>query len=437
MTKYQLQQSSKFSQIKFMGIPAPTFLLFAAIIWISVGLNLMPSTSFSLMAFLVSIALPLTFIGKNTPFLGKYIGFGALLTIFAPSLLVTIGYITPDMQTSIKTFSNDILIPLNIGLLMCGSMLGKLDRNILIKAMVRYIPVLICSLIATVAVVFVVGPLLGYSLFDSIVVTTFPCLSGGSGAPMINIPTIIKGAGLDGDSYVGLMMAALTLSNIEAIVFSGVLDTVGKLRPSLTGNGTLVRTGINIEANTSVANFDGKISSLHCGLLMAALLYAISTIMATLMKPLINLNYIVWLVLLCLILKSLKVIPREIENSLAWASDLGVGIVLPALMVGIGIGTIDLVGVVEALNPRFFLLVTFVVAAYVAFSMLFGRIFGLYPIESGISVGCCSCNIGGTGDLICCQVSKRLDLYPFASISTRIGGAIALVALGIIIPFVS
>ena len=104
-------------------------------------------------------------------------------------------------------------------------------------------------------------------------------------------------------------------------------------------------------------------------------------------------------------------------------------------MVGIGIGTIDLVGVFQALNFRFFLLVTVVVVAYVVFSMLFGRLFGLYPVESGISVGCCSCNLGGTGDLICCQVAKRLDLYPFASISTRIGGAIALVVLGLVLQF--
>lgn len=436
MSEKETTKLSSFKEMKFMNVPVVLFLVLAVLLWVSVGFGWMPPTSLSLCAFLISVALPLTWLGNKTPFLGKYIGFGALLTIFAPSLLVTCGYINADMQASIKALSNDVLVPLNIGLLLCGSMLGKLDRNVLLKALVRYIPVILLSMAATVAVAFVAGPILGYSVFDSVVITAFPCFSGGSGAPMLNIPLILKEAGYDGDSFIGLMMAALTLSNIEAIVFSGVLDAVGRARPKWTGNGNLVRTGDNIDATAAVTEkFNGKIGSLQAGFLVAAMLFAISNVIAGLLKPIINLNYVVWLILLCLILKVLKVIPKEIENSIAWASDLVVGIVLPALMVGIGIGTIDLVGVFQALNFRFFLLVTLVVVAYVVFSMIFGRLFGLYPVESGISVGCCSCNLGGTGDLICCQVSKRLDLYPFASISTRIGGAIALVVLGLLLQF--
>ena len=426
-----------FKGLKFMNVPAGMFLILAVILWVCVGFGWMPPTSLCLLAFLISIALPLTYIGNKTPFLGKYIGFGALLTIFAPSLLVPIGYITPDMQASIKAFSNDILVPLNIGLLLCGSMLGKLDRTVLLKAMLRYLPVILLSMAATVGIVFLVGPILGYSLFDSVVITAFPCFSGGSGGPTINIPAMLTEAGFDGSTFIGLMMAALTLSNVEAIVFSGVLDSIGKLRPPWTGNGNLVRTGANIDANVTVEKFDGNLGSLQAGVFVAAALFAISTVIAGLMKPIINLNYVVWLILLCLILKIARVIPKHIENAIAWASDLVVGIVLPALMVGIGIGTIDLIAVAQAMNLRFFILVTVVVAGYVVFSMIFGRLFGLYPIESGISVGCCSCNLGGTGDLICCQVSKRLDLYPFASISTRIGGAIALIVLGFILNFMA
>lgn len=437
MSENKTSALATFKEMKFMNVPIVLFLILAVILWVSMGMGWLPPTSLNLLAFLISVALPLTWIGNKTPFLGKYLGFGALLTIFAPSLLVTCGYINADMQASIKSFSNDVLIPLNIGLLLCGSMLGKLDRNMLLKALVRYIPVILLAMAATIAVVFVAGPLLGYTVFDSVVITAFPCFSGGSGAPMVNIPVILTEAGYDGSTFIGLMMAALTLSNIEAIVFSGVLDTVGRLRPSWTGNGNLVRSGKGFDAGAKTEPFNGKLGSLQAGILVAAMLFAISTVIAGLMKPIINLNYVVWLILLCLVLKLLNVIPKEIENSVAWASDLVVGIVLPALMVGIGIGTIDLVGVFQALNLRFFVLVTLVVVAYVVFSMLFGRIFGLYPVESGISVGCCSCNLGGTGDLICCQVAKRLDLYPFASISTRIGGAIALVALGLVLQFIA
>lgn len=421
--------------LTFLNLPAALFLIFAILLWVCFGFGWMPATSLNLFAFLISIALPLTWIGNKTPILGKYLGFGALLTIFGPSLLVPVGYVSADMQAAIKGLCNDVLIPLNIGLLLCGSILGKLDRRVLLRSFLLYLPVIVLSMVATIAVVFLVCPILGYSAFDGVVLTAFPCFSGGSGAPAINIPAMLTEAGLDGGTFIGLMMAALTLSNVEAIVFSALLDSVGKVKPSWTGNGKLLRKG-EFDASGGADKFDGNIGSLQAGFFVAAALFALSQVIATLLKPIINLNYIVWLILLCLILKMLNVIPKEVENKIAWASDHCIGLVLPALMVGIGIGTIDLIAVAQALNLRFFLLVTIVVVAYTVFSMLFGRLFGLYPVEAGISVGCCSCNLGGTGDLICCQVAHRLDLYPFASISTRIGGAIALVALGLILPMV-
>jgi len=422
--------------VTFLDLPAPLFLVFAVLLWVSFGFGWIPPTSLSLFVFLLSIALPLTWLGNKTPFLGKYLGFGALLTIFGPPFLVNLGYITPDMQASIKSLCNDVLIPLNIGLLLSGSILGKLDRKVLLRSFLLYLPVIVLSMAATVAVVFLACPLLGYSSFEGLVLTAFPCFAGGSGGPLLSIPAMLNEIGMDGGTFIALMMAALTLSNVEAIVFSALLDSLGKVKPSWTGNGKLLRKGV-FDASAGAAKFDGKIGSLHAGFFVAAALFALSQVIATLLKPIINLNYIVWLIVLCLILKMLNVIPKEVEEKIAWASDHTVGLVLPAMMVGLGISMIDLVSLGQALNFRFFLLVTIVVLAYTVFSMLFGRLFGFYPVEAGISVGCCSCNIGGTGDLICCQVAHRLDLYPFASISTRIGGALALVVLGLILPLVA
>lgn len=53
---------------------------------------------------------------------------------------------------------------------MCGAVLGRLDRKLLMKAILRYIPVLILSMFATIGVACLVGPLLGYDLFNSLVV---------------------------------------------------------------------------------------------------------------------------------------------------------------------------------------------------------------------------------------------------------------------------
>ena len=245
-----------FRQLKFLNVPAPYFLVFCILLWAAVLLGKLPSVNLCLLVLLLSIALPLQYIGKKTPVLGKYFGFSALLPIFGSSLLVTFGFINTDLQESIKSFTNNNLVPINIGLLLCGSLLGKLDAGVLKKSVLRYIPVILIGQLAAVATAFFVGSLLGYSVFESVATVAFPCFSGGSGAPMMNIPLILTEYGYNGNSFIGLMMAALTLSNVEALIFCAVLDTIGKLKPSWTGNGNLLISSKGFSATERQESFD-------------------------------------------------------------------------------------------------------------------------------------------------------------------------------------
>ena len=159
-------------------------------------------------------------------------------------------------------------------------------------------------------------------------------------------------------------------------------------------------------------------------------------VIAVIMKPIINLNYLVYVILLCFIVKLSGIMPQDWEDSMAHWMGLAIPLFLPALIAGMGIGSIDLVATFSSLTPGFFVLVTVTVLSFVLGAMIGGFLVGFYPIEAGISVGCCSCNIGGTGDIICCETAHRMNLYPFASLSTRLGGAIALLELGIILQYV-
>lgn len=62
-----------------------------------------------------------------------------------------------------------------------------------------------------------------------------------------------------------------------------------------------------------------------------------------------------------------------------------------------------------------------------------GHLVGFYPIESAITAGLCTTNMGGTGDIAVLSSAKRMELLPFAQIATRICGALILVVASILI----
>ncbi|WP_331275070.1 2-hydroxycarboxylate transporter family protein [Chromobacterium vaccinii] len=55
-----------------------------------------------------------------------------------------------------------------------------------------------------------------------------------------------------------------------------------------------------------------------------------------------------------------------------------------------------------------------------------GFLLQMYPVDSAIVTACHS-GLGGTGDVAILSASNRMDMMPFAQISTRIGGAAMIV----------
>ena len=104
-----------------------------------------------------------------------------------------------------------------------------------------------------------------------------------------------------------------------------------------------------------------------------------------------------------------------------------------ALLVGIGISMIDLGAVAGAISPMYLLLVFVVVAGVALGAGIGGKLVGFYPIEASITAGLCTTNMGGTGDIAVLSAAKRMELLPFAQISTRICGALVLILSSILV----
>ena len=98
-----------------------------------------------------------------------------------------------------------------------------------------------------------------------------------------------------------------------------------------------------------------------------------------------------------------------------------------ALLVGIGLCYLDLGTVINSFSLTYLVLCLVTVIGAFFGAALIGKLVGFYPVEAGITAGLCMSNMGGTGDVAVLSAANRMELMPFAQISSRLGGAIILI----------
>jgi malate:Na+ symporter len=140
------------------------------------------------------------------------------------------------------------------------------------------------------------------------------------------------------------------------------------------------------------------------------------------------------MIIMVALVKILNIIPTAVsEGASQWYQFVAKNWTL-ALLIGIGIAYTDLNEVISALSIQYVVIVFAVVLGAIIGSGIVGKMMGFYPIEAAITAGLCMANMGGTGDVAVLSAAKRMELMPFAQISSRLGGALILLLVGIIIP---
>ena len=107
---------------------------------------------------------------------------------------------------------------------------------------------------------------------------------------------------------------------------------------------------------------------------------------------------------------------------------------LPMLIAGLGITSLNLPDLTTYFSIGALIVIIMGIAGAVIGGMIGGKIMGLYPYETAVTAGLCSCDIGGSGDIAILTASNRLHLLAFSSISTRIGGALMVVWVSLLYP---
>ncbi|MFZ5754586.1 MAG: 2-hydroxycarboxylate transporter family protein, partial [Bacillota bacterium] len=268
----------------------------------------------------------------------------------------------------------------------------------------------------------------GYGWREAMLQIAMPIMGGGMGAgavPMSQIYAKTLGGG-DAKHYLSILVPAVALGNAASIVAAGLLDKIGKRKPEWTGNGVIMH-GFSLKTDSG-SKID--LGQMGIGVLTATTFFTVGVLLAKFI-PLHSYALMIITVAIC---KVFKLMPQVIEDGASqWYQFVAKNFTL-ALLIGIGVAYTDLKAVLDAFTGAYVLIILMTVIGAIIGAGIFGKFVGFYPIESALTAGLCMANMGGTGDVAVLSAAKRMELMPFAQISSRLGGALILIIAGLLVP---
>lgn len=362
-------------------------------------------------------------LGKRLPFIGK-IGGAAIVSAFLPSYLVSLGWVPQEIIAPVTAFTKQSnFIYLFVSAVVVGSIF-TMDRNLIVKGFAKiFVPLLLGSVLALIAGV-AVGLLCGLPLRQVLFFVIVPVMGGGLGEGAIPL-SVGYGEilGMDSGKILAQLLPIILLGNLCAILACGALDLLGKRYPSLTGNGRLQMAEIANEAvvdEPAKIHFDGQ----TINQVIAAGMCAITLYLAgVLLHALFSLPGPVCMLFLAVLLKLANVIPARLETGARLLFQFFTTCVTYPLLFANSIAVTHWSELTAALHIGNVLTIATTVLTLVLTGLVVARRLNLYPIDTAIVNGCHS-GLGGTGDIAILTAANRMQLLPYAQISTRIGGAI-------------
>lgn len=418
--------TTSFTSWRIFGLSLPLFAIALAVLIAAMMLDALPTGMIGALAAMMILGELLGFVGDRLPIVKSYLGGGAILAIFGAAALVYLQWLPESVSDNVTDFmKGGGFLNFYIAALITGSILG-MDSKVLVKVGTRFALPLLCSVLFAALFAMGVGLLLGFSPQDAVVVITLPIMGGGMGAGAVPLSQIYEQLlGQPASYYISILVPALALGNVFAIIIAGLLNGLGKRVPSLTGNGQMMP---GVEINESETTPD--LSKLGIGIVIALSFYVSGEILGTI----IPLHPYALMIILVALIKISGLLPENVTDAAAQWFRFVAKTWTFALLFGIGIAYTDLGQVIDAISITYVLIVFAVVAGAAFGAGLVGRLVGFYPIESAITAGLCMANMGGTGDVAVLSAANRMQLMPFAQISSRLGGALILLLSSLLVP---
>lgn len=460
-----LDTQKKESVFKLFNLPWHYFAIFSAIVLVATYLGVLPSGMAGCFAFMIVLGTILNEIGERTPFIRSYLGGGAIVVIFGsalmnyfnllPKLVKTLDDGTKvynmslmnnlDLVGNISTFfkPSGAFLDFYIAALITGSILG-MNRNLLKKAAARYFPAIFGCIILSFSLCALTGAVMGYGVVKALLLIALPIVGGGMGAGATPLSKIFESTGtMSAAEAISIMTPAVAIGNAISIVLGGIIVKLISSK-NLNGQGQLMMVNSTdvseIEISPEVQAKREKISILNLGigLFVSCSFFAWGYILANLWikaVPSFNIHAYAWMIISVAVCKIFNLIPESIEIACYQWFQFIMKNLTATLLVGIGICYLSINTVVESFSLTYLILcLVTCIGAFVGAAFV-GKLVGFYPVEAGITAGLCMANMGGTGDVAVLSAANRMELMPFAQISSRLGGAIILIIGSLMLSF--
>ena len=414
------------------SVPLVLFVGIAIVVAIAAYASVLPKNMIGGLAVIMTLGFAFAKIGRMVPVL-KDIGGPAILCLMVPSALVYFEMFAPHTLATVHLLMKEAnLLYFVIACLVVGSILG-MNRVILIQGMVRMFVPLVVGTFTAILTGLLVGTLFGYSLYHTFFFIIVPIIGGGIGEGILPLSLAYSAIlGQTPDVYVAQLAPAAVVGNIFAIICAGVLARIGVRRPSLSGDGMLIRSH---EDNSVFTQTQGPQQTdfqlMGGGLLMICAFF----IVGGLLEKVVHIPGPVLMILAAVICKYTKAIPAAMEvGAYSCYKFVSAALVWP-LMIGLGMLYVPLESVVAVFSVGYVVVCGSIVIAMAMSGFFIASRLNMYPVEAAIVTSCHS-GLGGTGDVAILSASNRMSLMPFAQIATRIGGASTVIAATLLMNWV-
>lgn len=421
--------SNFFLNFKVGPIPLPLYLILAAVIFSASAYGKLPADMIGGIAVMMIMGILLGDVGLRLPIL-KDIGGPAILSIFLPSIMVFYNLINPAAMKAITAFmKGSNFLYFYIACLVTGSILG-MQRAVLIQGFIRMFIPLVIGTIGSIVGGTLVGTLTGLGFKHTFFYIVVPIISGGVGEGILPLSMAYSEIlNQPYENFIPQLVPAAMLGNVVAIMMAGYLKRLADKQPQLSGNGVLIKTGDDDFAK--LAKTEDKpvdFPIMGAGLLIACSLY----IWGLLASPVLAIPAAIIMIFSAAIIKATGIMPAKMEQGAYHMYRFVASSLTWALLVGVGVLYTPWKDVIAAITPAYIATVVATVLSMIASGFYVAKYVKMYPIESAVVTACHS-GLGGTGDVAILSAANRMELMPFAQVSTRLGGACVVIIATILL----